>query len=64
MSITRSSCLRADSVMDSQTTGPGFKAGYGTLSIELLTDYHHTSITKLSVCWGVWKVLEAFPDQV
>ena len=41
--------------MDSHTTGPGFKPQwYGTLSIELLTDYHHNSIIKLNVrCHGV-----------
>ena len=27
--------------------------GYGTLSTELLTDYYHTSIIKLSVRWCV-----------
>ena len=40
--VRRSSCVRADSVMDSHS--------YGTLSTELLTDYHHSSIIKLSVC--------------
>ena len=36
-----------------QRIGPGFKTGgYGTLSTELLTDYHLT-IIKLSVPWRV-----------
>ena len=31
--------------------------GYGVLSTQLLTDYHHNSIIKLSVRCCVWKVL-------
>ena len=44
-----------------QGSRPG---GYGTLSNKLLTDYHHTSITKLSVRWCVWNVGGGFPDRV
>ena len=48
----RSSCGRADIVMDSHSqvscSKPG---GYGILSTALLTDYLHTSIRKLSVRW-------------
>ena len=51
--------------MDSHTTGPEFKTQCNsTLSNELLTNYHHNSIIKLSICWCVWKVGEGFPDQV
>ena len=32
--------------------------GYGNLSTELLTDYHHNSIIKLSVRWCLLKVGE------
>ena len=35
--------------------------GYGTFSTELLTDYHHTSIIKLCLCWCVWMVGKDFP---
>ena len=45
---------------------PGSRlGGNGTLSTELLTDYHHNSIIKLSVRWCVcvWTVGEGFPDQ-
>ena len=41
---------RADGVMDLHTTRLG---GYGTFSTELLTDYHHNSIIKLSIHWWV-----------
>ena len=44
-----SRCGRADSVMDSHTTGPGFKIR--------LAQY------KLSVRWCVWKVGEDFPNE-
>ena len=40
----------ADSIMDSHTTGPRFKMdGYGTLSTELLTDYHNNRNIKKSI---------------
>ena len=43
---------------------PGSKLDqYSTISTELLTDYHHNSIIKLSGrC--VWKVGEGFPDRI
>ena len=53
--------------MDSHTTGPGFMTGgYGTLSTDLLTDYHYNNIIKLGVRCCVWKVAidEGFPDRV
>ena len=38
---------------------PGSRpGGYGTLSTELLTDFHHTKIIKLNVRWCVWKIGE------
>ena len=43
---------KRSSVMDSHTTGSRLD-GYGTISTELLTDYHHNSIIKLSVRWCV-----------
>ena len=54
----RSSCRRADCIMDSHTTGPGFKTRCVRYTNKLLTDYHHNSIMKLSVRWSVWKVGE------
>ena len=36
---------------------------YGTLSTELLTDYHHNTIMKFRVRWCVWKVGEGFPGR-
>ena len=63
--VTRSSCGWADCVMDLHTTGPGSSpSGYGTLSTKLPTDYHHSSIIKLSVCWCVWKVVGGFLNRV
>ena len=35
--------------------------GYGTLSTDLLTDYHHYSITELSIRWRVSKIGKDFP---
>ena len=48
-------CGRSDSVMDLSTPQvPGSRPdGYGTLSNELLTDYPHNSIIKLSIRWCV-----------
>ena len=46
---------------------PGSRTGKykcKTLSTELLTNYHQTSITKLSVLYCVWKTGEGFPDWV
>ena len=57
-------CGRADSVLDSQTTGPGFKtllARYFLLSFQTVD--HHDRI-KLSVRWCVWKAGEGFPGRV
>ena len=59
----KSSCGRVDTVIDSHTTGPGFKP-LKTLPTELLTDYHHISIIKLSVRCCVLKVGEGFPNRV
>ena len=53
----RISCGRADSVMDLHTAEMVWY-----FSTELLTDYHHISIIKLSVRWCVRKVEEGFPD--
>ena len=41
--LTRSSCGRPDSIMDSHTTGPRL-GGYSTLSTKLLTDLYQDSI--------------------
>ena len=60
----RSSYGPADSVMDSPQVSGSRPGAYGTLSTELLTDYHHINIKKLSVRWCVWKVGEGFPDRV
>ena len=44
---------------------PGSRLGWhGILSTDLLTDYHHNSIVKLSLRWCVWKVEEVLPDRV
>ena len=59
----RCSCGRADSVMDSHTTCPGFKT-WLVLSTELPTDYHHNSIIELSVRCSVWNVGKGFPCPV
>ena len=56
-----SSCRRTNNVMDSHTTGPGFKTRWIRYTFsELLTDYHHGSIIRLSVRRCVWKVGERF----
>ena len=52
-----SRCGRADSVMDSHTTGPGFKT-------RLLPTVDHRDSIKLSVRWFAWKVGEGFPGRV
>ena len=41
-----------------------YKQTQNTHTTELLTDYHHTSIIKLSVRWCVWNVREGYPDWV
>ena len=58
-------CEREDSVMDSHTTGPDSRFGrHGLPSTELLTDHHHNSIIKLTVCCYVWKVGAGFSGRV
>ena len=59
ITLRRSSCERANIVMDSHTSGPGFK----TLSTELLIDYHHNSIIKWSGRWFLWRIGEEFLDR-
>ena len=61
----RSSCGQVDSVMDLHIIVPGFKTRLVEYSsTELLTDYQHNSIIKLTVRWCVWKVREGFPGRV